>query len=299
MNHKAVRDLFWAITSDSVLSAAATPINATAAHGPLPSYASLVAQSTPWFAELDANPKPLLSWLAERPRLTRSSVYFLSLVEFWLTFCPVFVTDEQHRVLHVAVEKKRLYMKRLSRAAKGSELRKRLMNSHTEAHQELLFALRQRLLVGPKLVSNQIDASSKTNRSKAHQVVVGELRFVLRPKTSPYLLHFEPSLKWPLLLDISEGTSAKSKPALSATDVEEAEKRLMHAVNGKTKTNHTRESFLPHYYMYPTLYDTYRATVWAPPTADSTGGGMGERPGAAKHEREHTLSPPHWNTTQA
>lgn len=81
--HPAVRDLAWVMTSPNLISSAPAGVGLVDDEWCLHSY----QQQRQRLAALDADPQPLLHWLAEgkiRGNSHRLGVYFESLVGFWL-----------------------------------------------------------------------------------------------------------------------------------------------------------------------------------------------------------------------
>jgi hypothetical protein len=86
--NKAVRDLVWAMGSPHIVN---LPVDTTSLSTHLvdPAWCSFVAKySQIWLTELDAAPETLLHWLSQR-RICFEQVYFSSLLEFYVRFCPL------------------------------------------------------------------------------------------------------------------------------------------------------------------------------------------------------------------
>lgn len=84
--HKAVRDLHWVLASPHLLAEpsyeGAVPILADSL------CVECVAASVAWLRSLDAEPKPLVSWLSRQRNVRRLGFYFAALLEFWVRYCP-------------------------------------------------------------------------------------------------------------------------------------------------------------------------------------------------------------------
>jgi len=85
--HKVVRDLAWVLASPHLLSDGQRGLPVLGDWW----CRDILAQSQTWLDGLDAQPSPLLGWLAGVRSVQRLGYYFAALLEYWVRFSPALV----------------------------------------------------------------------------------------------------------------------------------------------------------------------------------------------------------------